>query len=104
MRLRHKPNMPHALARQSHLSGAFVTRVSVHQRRHVHTVVVYNKAMANPVATGLGTALAQLQDEECVYMDYNATTPIFPEVDKMALCSTFIKHTAACPCDHYTLL
>ena len=83
--------MPHALALGSHLCGAFVTRVPVYRRRHVHPVVVYNTAMATPVATGLGTALAHLQDEECVYMDYNATTPIFPEVDTMASCSTSTK-------------
>jgi len=29
---------------------------------------------------GLADAIPHLQDEGCVYMDYNATTPIFPEV------------------------
>ena len=31
---------------------------------------------------GLADAIPHLQDEGCVYMDYNATTPIFLEVRK----------------------
>lgn len=34
------------------------------------------------VVMGLAAAIPHLQDEGCVYMDYNATTPIFPEVRK----------------------
>ncbi|KAL3145998.1 hypothetical protein ABBQ38_015358 [Trebouxia sp. C0009 RCD-2024] len=33
-----------------------------------------------PVVMTLGTALQHMQEDGCVYLDYNATTPIFPEV------------------------
>lgn len=42
---------------------------------------VANRAI---VAMALGTALQHMQDDGCVYLDYNATTPIFPEVKDTA--------------------
>lgn len=36
------------------------------------------------IAMTLGTALQHLQEDGCVYLDYNATTPIFPEVRQRA--------------------
>ena len=37
----------------------------------------------NQVAMGLGVAIPHMRDEGCVYMDYNATTPIYPEVSRI---------------------
>ena len=41
---------------------------------------------ATPTVMRLGTAISHLQDERCIYMDYNATTPVFPEVLRECVC------------------
>ena len=35
------------------------------------------------LAMTLGTALQHMQEDSCIYLDYNATTPIFPEVRRL---------------------
>lgn len=35
---------------------------------------------------GLGCPLPALQQKGCIYLDYNATTPIWPEVSLILLC------------------
>ena len=37
-------------------------------------------ANASPSATGVGSKLPGETFDRCVYLDYNATTPIWPEV------------------------
>ena len=43
-----------------------------------------------PVVMTLGTALQHMQEDGCVYLDYNATTPIFPEVRRNRLRQSLI--------------
>ena len=54
-------------------------------------------AAAGGALPRLGEALPHIRDSGCIYLDYNATTPIFPEVgaDFLRECST-----AGIPADH----
>ena len=76
--------MLHALIPQpSRLHCSAVHRQSVRLGK-AHPI----KTPSAAVVMGLADAVPHLQDEGCVYMDYNATTPIFPEVRK----ENHIKH------------
>ena len=43
-------------------------------------MISVTKGSRSPTAMTLGTALQHMQENGCTYLDYNATTPIFPEV------------------------
>ena len=45
------------------------------------------RAMSNVArrSSGIGVPLEHTQQRDCVYLDYNATTPVYPEVGRTCL-------------------
>ena len=54
--------------------------VPITTRRQRSTVKKVAHRLKLSVAMTLGTALQHMQEDGCIYLDYNATTPIYPEV------------------------
>ncbi len=70
--------MSHALILQPSQLYCSAVRRNSPRLGHAHPIRTPSAA----VVMGLADAIPHLQDEGCVYMDYNATTPIFLEVRK----------------------
>ena len=67
----------------------FAPRAQASRRHETYLVT----GGATPTVMRLGTAISHLQDERCIYMDYNATTPVFPEVLRGCVCLCVLLQT-----------
>lgn len=71
---------PVAVARLFHLRPQTALPFTTDRQRQSRTVRSAVHGTQLSVVMTLGTALQHMQEDGCVYLDYNATTPIFPEV------------------------
>lgn len=67
------------------LQSRYAVRTTRRQHRSAPAVKRASRRTNLSVVMTLGTALPHMQKEGCIYLDYNATTPIFPEVRRGAM-------------------
>lgn len=67
------------------LQSRYAVCLTRRQQRSTQAVKRASRRTNFSVAMTLGTALPHMQEEGCIYLDYNATSPMFPEVRRGAM-------------------